>query len=66
MSRLPDARVQAFGGSFAECIGQAPQADLNIFGLPDEIDFDFARQMVEETKSTCIFVRDSGDENALA
>ncbi len=66
MSRLPDASVQAFGGSFAECIRQAPQADLNIFGLPDEIDFEFARQMVKETESTCIFVRDSGDENALA
>ena len=66
MSRLPDASVRAFGGSFAECIKQAPQADLNIFGLPNEINFDFARQMIEETESTCIFVRDSGEENALA
>ncbi len=66
MSRLPDARVQAFGGSFAECIRQAPQADLNVFGLPDEVDFNFARRMIEETESTCIFVRDSGEENALA
>ncbi len=65
-SRLPDASVKAFDGSFAECIKQAPQADLNIFGLPDEVDFDFARQMIGETEATCIFVRDSGEENALA
>ena len=66
VSRLPDAAAHACGGSFSECIEQSPQADLNIFGLPDEIDFDFARRMLEATGATCIFVRDSGDENALA
>lgn len=66
MARLPSSDVQAFDGSFAEHIAQAPHADLSIFGLPDELDFDFVRRMVEETESTCIFVRDSGDENALA
>ena len=66
MSRLPDADVKVFEGSFARQIKQASHADLNIFGLADVVDFDFARRMVEETESTCIFVRDSGDENALA
>ena len=66
MARLPSSNVQAFDGSFAEHIKQAPHADLSIFGLPDELDFDFVRRMVDETESTCVFVRDSGDENALA
>ena len=66
MARLPESQVQAFDGGFAEHIRQAPHADLSIFGLPDELDFDFFRKAVEDTESTCIFVRDSGDENALA
>ncbi|MGI9036237.1 MAG: hypothetical protein ACR2GD_09395 [Pyrinomonadaceae bacterium] len=65
-ARLPASTVRVFDGSFSEHITHAPQADLNIFGLPDEFDFNFARQMVSDTESTCIFVRDSGDENALA
>lgn len=66
MARLPDTTVKAFDGSFAEHVRQAPHADLNMFGLPDEFDFEFARKMIDETESTCVFVRDSGDENALA
>lgn len=66
MSRLPAADVIAFEGGFSAHIKDAPEADLNIFGLADDVDFDFARRMVDETESSCIFVRDSGAENALA
>ena len=65
-ARLPNANVQAFDGGFVEYVRHAPRADLDMFGLPDDFDFDFARKMVEETESACVFVRDSGDENALA
>ena len=41
-------------------VAEAPQADLNLFGLVDDPDFDFVRRMVRETNSACLFVRDSG------
>lgn len=66
LARIPDAEVLVQHGDLDTFIGQTQQADLNVFGLPDNLDFEFVRRMVEKTRSTCIFVRDSGDENALA
>jgi hypothetical protein len=66
LARIPDADVLVEHCGLDECVKRTPQADLNVFGLPDNLDFEFMRQMVEKTYSTCIFVRDSGDENALA
>ncbi len=66
LARIPDAEVIVGHSDLDSLIRNTPQADLNVFGLPDEIDFEFVRRMVEQTRSTCIFVRDSGDENALA
>ncbi len=51
---------------FTEYIHDAPQADLNIFGLQPEPNFDTIRDLVNTTDSTCMFVRDSGRESALA
>jgi amino acid transporter len=66
LARIPDADVLVGHSDLDSFIQNTPQADLNVFGLPDDIDFDFVRRMVEQTSSTCIFIRDSGDENALA
>ncbi len=66
LARIPDAESLVIHSEFEELVQNTPQADLNVFGLPEEIDFEFVRQMVEKTRSTCVFVRDSGDENALA
>jgi hypothetical protein len=52
--------------SFDEFILDAPQADLNIFGLQPEPNFDTIRDLVDKTDSTCMFIRDSGRESALA
>ena len=52
--------------TFASYLPHAPQADLNIFGLQERVDIDFARQMIVATDSSCVFVRDSGNESALA
>jgi hypothetical protein len=51
---------------FNEYLHTAPQADLNIFGLQPAPDFDTIRSLVDTTDSTCMFVRDSGRESALA
>ena len=66
LARIPDVEVIVKNSDFDACMREIPQADLNIFGLPDEVNFEFMRRMVERTRSTCVFVRDSGDENALA
>ena len=53
-------------GALEDFLPLAPQADLNILGLQQTVDVAFMQRMVDETDSTCIFVRDSGLESALA
>ena len=65
-ARIPTAKTLAVSGSFAQYLPRAPQADLNLFGLLSEPDFDFMNRMVDETGSTCLFVRESGRESAIA
>ena len=53
-------------GSFKNTITTAPRSDINIFGLAqDKIQFQFIREVPELTRSSCIFVKDSGQESAL-
>jgi len=66
LGRFEGAEAIVGTGPFTDYIHDAPQADLNIFGLQPEPDFDTIRQLVEDTDSTCMFVRDSGRESALA
>ncbi|MDR8391402.1 amino acid permease [Aliifodinibius sp. S!AR15-10] len=65
-ARLPDAQSHVEIGTFAEAIQHAPQADLDLLGLPDDPDLDELRTYVEQTQSACVFVADSGNENILA
>ena len=53
-------------GAFKENLSSAPSADINIFGLADDLPFPFMREAPELTKSSCLFVKDSGHESALA
>lgn len=66
LARLPAARVQVIHGSLDHALASHPQADVSISGLPDPPDLEFVHRMVEATRSTCLFVRDSGEENVLA
>lgn len=52
-------------GDFESTVQCAPHADVNIFGLGEKIPFEFLRNATEWTKSSCLFVRDSGRESAL-
>ncbi len=47
-------------------LSQALAVTMYIFGLPDELDFGFAREVLRLFESSCLFVRDSGEENVLA
>lgn len=51
--------------SFEEALKTAPRADINIFGIPYDIPFEFMRGAPGLTRSSCIFVKDSGYESAL-
>ena len=66
LARLPETLTEVIVGDFNTVITQAPAADLNIFGMDDDLKFDFVKEMSDKTKSTCLFVKDSGHESILA
>lgn len=65
-ARLPSlTEFHVLFGTFEAVQKTAPRADINIFGLSEQISFDFMRKAPELTKSSCLFVRDAGWESAL-
>ncbi|MEM9675285.1 MAG: hypothetical protein AAF992_22020, partial [Bacteroidota bacterium] len=66
LARLPRTKTKVFIGDFRQIIEKAPLADLNVFGMGDEPDFDFFEKMTIQTQSTCLFVKNSGHESILA
>jgi hypothetical protein len=65
--RLPSpTSFQVFVRPFDEAIKAAPTADLNIFGLAHEPDLRFIQRLAVEVNTSCVFVRDSGEESAMA
>jgi len=66
LARLPDTESVAVAAPFRDYVPNAPSADINIFGLQAEPDFDFMRTLVRATRSSALFIRDSGEESALA
>ncbi len=66
LARIPTTEIIIAGGTFSEFLTEAPQGDLNIFGMLSEPNLEFIRQVRDKTKASCIFVRDSGNESALA
>lgn len=66
LARLPKTEAVIHIGDFNKFVLNAPTADLNIFGLVPEPYFKFMEKMVNNTQTTCLFIRDSGMENILA
>lgn len=65
-TRLPSlTEFKVIKGSFNEALGSAPRADINIFGLGDQLNFDIMRNTPDIINSSCLFVKDSGQESAL-
>ncbi|MBZ0185548.1 MAG: amino acid permease [Candidatus Obscuribacterales bacterium] len=65
--RLPaSASCHILTGNLYECTAKAPQSDLDVMGLQTTPDMDFIAKMVDGTKSSHVFVLDSGKEDALA
>ncbi|MCH2022174.1 MAG: amino acid permease [Saprospiraceae bacterium] len=66
LARLPQTEKIVVSGNFFDYLKKAPIADLNIFGMLPEPDFDSIYKVSEQTNSSCLFVRDSGYENVMA
>jgi hypothetical protein len=66
-ARMPSVtEFYVLNGGFKETAQIAPAADINIFGLARSLQLDAIREIPELTKSSCLFVKDSGYESALA
>ena len=65
-ARLPKTEIGVYIDNFNVLIKKAPEADLNIFGLDPKPNVEFMDRMVDETHTTCLFIRDSGLENIFA
>jgi hypothetical protein len=67
MARMPlEARARVIVGHVEGAMTEADRADLNVFGLPDADELAFVRETIERCGSACLFLRDSGEEDALA
>ncbi len=68
LTRLPSSTtaIELFVCPFASAVEKAPMADLNILGLAHEPDLRFFQKLTADFNTSCIFVRDSGEESALA
>jgi len=65
-TRLPSlSEFNVLVGNFKEVILDAPRTDINIFGMTDNPNFNYMREITELTKSSCLFVKDSGHESAI-
>ncbi len=66
LARLPGPPgVHVLNTNFVDALTTAPFADLSIFALPPDIDFDFLRSVIDGADTPCAFVRDSGAESAF-
>lgn len=67
LTRLPKTtRVVVIQQPFMTALTHAPPADLSILGLSSTPDITFCKTIATTIDSSCVFVRDSGDESALA
>ncbi len=67
LCRIPgQASAKVLVGDFHDALSRAPQADLELFGSSHDRPLDFMAQLVHTTRATCMFLADSGQEDALA
>ncbi|MBV1923287.1 MAG: Na-K-Cl cotransporter [Flavobacteriaceae bacterium] len=66
LARLPQTLTEVHVGDFNTIVKNAPTADLNIFGMHEDLQFEFVNKITLKTNSSCLFVKDSGHESILA
>ena len=66
-ARMPvETEILVLVGKFEETILKAPRADLNIFGISNDPDCGGMHKIVKLTDTSCLFVKDSGEESIFA
>ncbi|MDY6864269.1 MAG: hypothetical protein SV062_14945, partial [Thermodesulfobacteriota bacterium] len=67
LARMPaKTEILTFVGNFKEAIAKIDRADLNIIGMSNEPDCDSMHEVVELANTSCLFVKDSGEESVFA
>lgn len=65
--RLPlDVQRRVLVGPFLKLLEGSPEADINIFGMSAELDVDDMRKVSDVADTASLFIKDSGQESALA
>jgi len=65
-ARMPsNTELLIYEGAFFEVLEKCDKGDINIFGMPREINCDFMHKVSETINSTCLFVIDSGQESVM-
>jgi hypothetical protein len=66
-ARLPvETEAIVAPGTLLDEVGRAPQADLHLLSLARDVHHAFLTTLVRRAGSSFLFVRDSGQESALA
>jgi len=66
-ARIPSkSEISVITGDFKEILQNSPSADLNVFGVSDDFNCNFMRELSTLSGISCVFVRDSGEESILA
>lgn len=66
LARIPQTLTEVHVGNFKSIVKRSPSADINIFGMEENLSFEFITEMTMSTNSSCLFVKDSGHESILA
>ena len=67
VARMPRHTIsQVLIGEFDAHFKNPPKANLNIFGATDEVDISSMRHLVKLSKTSCLFVKESGLESFMA
>ncbi len=66
LARLTQTITEVHVGDFRDIVLKTPAADLNIFGMEENLKFEFVEEMSSKTSSSCLFIKDSGHESILA
>jgi len=67
LMRMPqEGDIEIMVGPFMDCVGQAPPADINIFGMGENLDITQIHLVANTIQTSILFLRDSKHESALA
>ena len=67
MGRLPsETAMRVLEGDFLDRLKDVPSADIHLFGISPNIDFERLKVIQAQTDGICLFLMDSGHESAIA